>query len=615
MEKLILTYNQVDLDIKSLAQKILTISRVNISTIVAITRGGLYPALKLSQLLGVKDIRTICLESYTGQNAGKIKELFCANIPDCENTLFIDDLWDTGGTINYIKQHFPYAQTSVIYYKSEDVESDKQGYLGDKVNFIGKIIEKERWVEFPWEEEKTLLEIGKENFLKKAELGIQNFNVVPNSEDPEPTKTYIHRGSRRSKSMDINSPYQSYQGFELSTEQKTIIKEIEESWHPLFLLTGKAGAGKSTIVKELLYRNPDWAICSTTGRSALLIGGCTVDKFFAYNRDKDEHFSEYVLQANMNTCGSTVIIDEASMMGKKMFETCYTACIRYGKRMVLVGDWGQASPVKDEWIFNSKLFLQDVYKLKLTEAHRQDAGEFLEALDKVRNGIVDSQVNNLFSSRVFSDISDEELDDKLVIFSTNASVDGYNQQKVHEFSENSGNPIFQLHAKATKVDPLLKYPEEKIAQNIKDSGFADGEDLCLGCKVLITRNNSSGGYVNGDTGVLVSQSERCLEVRLDRNNHNVEVVKETLEIKDAQDRLEMCIVGFPIRCGYAFTVHKCQGLTIPKVFVCLEGIINSREKHGLSYVAFSRVRNIEDLYLSKWSPNAVGCDDITKPYL
>ena len=617
MEKLILTYNQVDLDIKGLAKRIF-LTNSPITTIVAITRGGMYPALKLSQLLGIKDIRTICLESYTGQESGKIQEIFCSDIVDCGLTLFIDDLWDTGGTINYIKERFPNSKTAVIYYKSENVNEDSDELTGNDVDFVGKVIQKGLWVDFPWEEEKTLKEISVENSLKSADLGIKNFreyNEDVNKYYSKPAPSYICRGSKKAKPMDLTAPYKSYQGFELSDEQKSTIKMIEESWHSLFLLTGKAGAGKSTIIKELLHRNPNWAICSTTGRSALLIGGCTVDKFFAYNRDKDCHFSEYLLQENMQTCGSTVIIDEASMMGKKMFETCYTACIRYGKRLVLVGDWGQASPVKDEWIFKSKIFLPDVYKLKLTEDHRQAAGEFLEVLAKVRNGIVDEQVDKLLSSRVFSNITDEELDDKLVIFSTNASVDGYNQQKVHEFSAKSGNPIFQLHARATKINPLLKFPEEKAAQNIKDSCFADGEDLCLGCKVLITRNNSNEGYVNGDTGVLVSQNDQSLQVRLDRNNHNINVSLTTLEIKDAQDKLEMCITGFPIRCGYAFTVHKCQGLTIPKVFVCLDGIIRSKDKHGLSYVAFSRVRNIQDLYLSKWSPNAVGCDDITKPYL
>ena len=153
MEKLILTYNQVDLDIKDLAKRIF-LTNSPITTIVAITRGGMYPALKLSQLLGIKDIRTICLESYTGQESGKIQEIFCSDIVDCGLTLFIDDLWDTGGTINYIKERFPNSKTAVIYYKSENVDEDSDELTGNDVDFVGKVIQKGLWVDFPWEEEK-----------------------------------------------------------------------------------------------------------------------------------------------------------------------------------------------------------------------------------------------------------------------------------------------------------------------------------------------------------------------------------------------------------------------------------------------------------------------------
>ena len=585
MDKLILTYNQVDVAIKDLADSIFS-RKSKISTIVAITRGGMYPALKLSQLLGIKDIRTISLESYSNQNQEDLKELFCADIDDSPTTLFVDDLWDSGKTITYIKNKFPNSKTAVIYYKSDDPESDSFELYNDNIDFIGKVIEKTSWVVFPWEEEKTLFEIQEEKALEKADFGIENFT------DKERL---------------------SYQGFMLSNEQLSIIHQIENGGE-LILLTGKAGAGKSTIIKELLHRNPTWAVCATTGRSALLIGGCTVDKLFAYDRANDRHFDEYLLAANMNSCGNTIIIDEASMAGKKMFEACYTACIRYGKRLVLVGDWGQASPIKDDWIFKSRVFLEDAVKLKLTETHRQNSGEFLEVLDKIRNGIVDNQVNEMLSSRVY-DLNETTHDDKLFIFHTNDDVNGWNREKVHLFAEKNNKEIFQLNAYAKDIAPNLKEPEKKIKFNIESSCFAYEEDLCLGCKVLITRNNSKEGYVNGDTGILVSKSDGHLKVRLDRNNHNVEIGKETLEIKDAQDRLEMKIVGFPIRCGYAFTVHKCQGLTIPKVFVYINGITHSREKHGLCYVALSRVRNLEDLYLSSWDPNAVLCSDIVKPYL
>ena len=610
-EKTFLTYSQVDVGVKDLAD-ILVNEEYKINTIVAITRGGLYPALRLSQLLNIKDIRTICLQSYNGQSSEELKELFCADILDCQNTLFVDDLWDSGKTIRYVREKFPNSLIATIYVKAREEELPN---IMQYLNHYAAEFEKDCWIVFPWEEEKTLYEIKEEEELRTGDVGIKNFedfdedyNIGYN------TNLFYSNEPNQYPPMDIFSEYKSFQGFSLSFEQKKTIKDIEESNKRLILLTGKAGAGKSTIIKELLHRNPTWAICSTTGRSALLINGCTIDKLFAYDRDKDKHFNEHVLRANMNNCGNVIIVDEASMMGQKMFESCYRDCIYFDKRLVLVGDWGQASPVKDDWIFNSRDFKESFLKIKLTEAHRQDSGEFLEVLDKVRNGIVDEQVNNLLSSRVF-DPESIDLDDKLVIFHSNDLVNSYNKSKVHEFAKLNNREIFQLYAKAIKVDDRLKNAQEKINQNLENSCFANGEDLCLGCKVLITRNSSAGGYVNGDTGILVAKSIKELEVRLDRNNHNVHVVKEQIEIKDAQDRLEMIISGFPIRCGYAFTVHKCQGLTIPKVFVYVEGLMRNRERHGLCYVALSRVKNINDLYLSSWNPKVVACDDIVKPYL
>lgn len=605
-DKTILTYLQVDEAIKDLAQLIVS-EDYKIKTIVAVTRGGLYPALKLSQFLDVKDIRTICLQSYNGETSGELQELFCADIPDCQNTLFVDDLWDSGKTIRYIKEKFPNSLVSTIYVKTrgDEIIGIRENYL----TLYAAEFEKDSWIVFPWEEEKSLYELNLEEELRFGDVNIQNFNFEGFASD-----LFYSTEPQQFPPMDPNKPYKSFQGFELSFEQKSIIKNLEERRRRLTLLTGKAGAGKSTIIKELLHRNPKWAICSTTGRSALLINGCTVDKLFAYDREKDKHFNEHILRANMSSCGDTIIIDEASMMGQKMFESCFNDCCAFDKKLILVGDWGQASPVKDDWIFNSKLFLENVRKEKLTEAHRQNSGEFLEVLDKIRNGIVDDQVNRLLNSRVF-DPNEIDLDDKLIIFHSNDMVNSYNKAKVKEFAEANKRNIFQLYSRAIKVTEGLKNAQEKIQQNLENSCLANGEDLCLGCKVLITRNNSSGGYVNGDTGVLVSRSAHMLEVRLDRNNHNVQVEKEKIEIKDAQDKLEMIIEGFPIRCGYAFTVHKCQGLTIPKVFVYIEGLMRTKDKHGLCYVALSRVKNIEDLYLSKWDPNVVACDSIVKPYL
>lgn len=633
VSKEVLTIEQVDNDIKNLAFKIHkeTLNQP-ITCIVAITRGGLYPVSILSQCLDVRDVRTICLQSYNETTQQDISVIYQPDIPDSNQTLFVDDLCDSGKTLQFIKEHYPKSLIAVIYTKDKN-----KNYL---YNFYSKEKKKSSWLVFPWEFP-SLKKSTKafEDFIKAVEgdekWEPRDISILPwestteNSNESAKEEKWTDIGSFKApkyeekirvsrkynpsynESIDIDKDYISNEGFLLTKEQKKVINWIERKRKRLTLLTGKAGAGKSAIIKELLYRNSTWDICSTTGRSALLVGGCTVDRLFAYDRENNTHFSEFVLSTNMRACGKVIIIDEASMMGKKMFETCYTACIRYNKDLVLVGDWGQAAPVKDDWIFNSNIFFKDVQCIKLTEAHRQTNQEFLEVLDKVRRGICDEQVNTLLSSRILPQL-DEDDNSKLVIYSTNAMTSAYNKKKVQKYAEENNQPIVTLISIARNIKEGL--PEEKIQFNLDNSPYANGEEVCLGCKVLITKNNHEAGYVNGDTGVLIAMEEMELIVKLDRTNYKVAVSYESTEIRNAKDEVEMKICGFPIKCGYAFTAHKCQGLTIPKVWVDIEDI-RRLHSHGLCYVALSRVRNLEDLYISNWNPDAIRCDNITKPYL
>lgn len=151
MDKKFLTYEEVDEDIRNISNQIS--QEFKFDTIVAITRGGLYPALKLSQFLNIKDVRTICLESYKKTESKKIKEIFCADIPDSSGVLFVDDLRDSGQTINYVKDKFPWSFIATIYIKTskdENVTSVKH------IDFYSKTINKDEWVVFPWEEKEDI---------------------------------------------------------------------------------------------------------------------------------------------------------------------------------------------------------------------------------------------------------------------------------------------------------------------------------------------------------------------------------------------------------------------------------------------------------------------------
>jgi len=608
----IISYNQITWICNNLAEKIYLdmFDHGGINCIVAVTRGGLFPALVLAQRLGVKDIRTISCSSYRSDNTrGEIQLVSAAAIQNDPRTLIVDDLVDSGATMEFIRSKYDKVTTAVIYTK--DMKRYKSLF-----DYYGEEKDPNTWIVFPWEQE-SIAEEQKQKLIKDIELRktLQEKDAKAREEnkDKERPKIVISDKFRKVNTniIDVNEPYKAHEGFYMTKEQKEVINQIENNRHSLTLLTGKAGAGKSTIVKELLARNPEWTILSTTGRSAIIINGKTIDQFFGYDRDKDIFRSRKQVRDRLDKVGKVIIIDEASMMGLKMFESIYRICCQNNKDIILVGDWGQASPVKDEWVFASQIFLNDVHSIKLTEAHRQSDGPFLEALDKIRRGIVDDQVNSLFRSRVVGPL-DEKDDSKLIIFPTNKQVNSYNQRKVEELAKKTNQEIFTLITQAINIGENI--PDSRVQSVLSNSPFANGDEFCIGCKVLITRNDLTSGYVNGDTGTLVSWDSNVLEILLDRTGETVEICQYIQEVRDALDRLEFKLVGYPVKAGYAFTAHKCQGLTIPKVWVDINGISYMRA-HGLCYVALSRVRHLEDLYLSSWDPKAIVCDDITKPYL
>ena len=406
----------------------------------------------------------------------------------------------------------------------------------------------------------------------------------------------------------------------LSQEQKNAIALIMKTKKDI-ILTGKAGAGKSTIIKFLRYFNPKWAVCSTTGKASVLIDGTTVDRLFCIDRTNGSIWSDSLLKSNMRHCGDVIIIDEASMVGKIMFHPIRKIAATFGKRLVFVGDWGQAAPVKDNWFF--PIDPDEFEFIKLTECWRQNGGEFLECLDKLRVGKQDDQVNQMFSSRVRPTIPKD--DSCLVIFGTNRLADKYNASKIEELlayqrSQGKRGKGFILNSKIK--GGTIRITDKNYDAIMANTPFANGTKFASGCKVLITKNSSSTDgceYCNGDTGYLIG-ARACdgevveLTVLLNRTNLPVTISRKTAEIVDVQGRLMYTYEGFPIKVGYAITAHKCQGMTIPKIWVDIESI-GWMHMHGLVYVALSRVRKLEDLYVSSWYDNLAVVDEIVRPYL
>ena len=448
-------------------------------------------------------------------------------------------------------------------------------------------------------------------------------------------------------------------GFRLTEEQQNAVKVCLGNGSPVSILTGQAGSGKSAITRWLKENNLA-TVCATTGRAAINVGGTTVDSLFCFSRGKWQVFKDKVLERYMQQCHKIVLIDEASMIGDKMGTLLITLAERYDKRLVLVGDWAQASPVKEDWGHCSRLF-DDCSYVRLEECHRQDETEFLEVLNKVRIGVVDEQVNRVLSSKSMPPPSENGW---LRMYATNKMTDTFNQKKLAELCEEEDLVKITLRSKfKDERDPDRKGYEDRTEvfkdKVMDETGFAHKDQFAIGAQVLIVQNQpTEKAYVNGDVGVLIdvefavdvekAKEQDCygepiewrpfcswsslerdekerfgrfllsgasavepirLVVLLDRTGATVTVEPHTANFVNGGGALTHTVRGFPVRLGYAVTIHKAQGMTVDKAWLDMESIRAMPEsgRHGLAYVGLSRVRTLEGLGVGSWAPDVVVC--------
>jgi len=112
--------------------------------ILAITRGGLFPAYFLAKALNIP-VETINLTSYEDQQAGHIKHVtvegFSCEVLEPEKCLLVDDIYDSGQTIRYVQQKYPSIDTACTYARWDD----------HTLTYVGEVLDYETWIDFPWE--------------------------------------------------------------------------------------------------------------------------------------------------------------------------------------------------------------------------------------------------------------------------------------------------------------------------------------------------------------------------------------------------------------------------------------------------------------------------------
>jgi ATP-dependent DNA helicase PIF1 len=383
------------------------------------------------------------------------------------------------------------------------------------------------------------------------------------------------------------------------------------------LITGPAGTGKSFLLKFLKEKlGGRLRVVATTGVAAINVGGSTLHSWAGIGLGEGTA-AELAAMISENPRASSRIrkaeilaIDEVSMLDADLFSRLEEAfrIVRKkpapfgGIQVVFFGDFLQLPPVSTRKEDSRFAFQSPAWKAariavhQLTTVVRQRDAVFVEVLSRVRMGMVDSFVRQILADRVGASDTSPHIE-PVVLECRNVDVDAFNQRRLDA-----------LPGSAVSI-AASDYGESRFTAALDKSCLAPADlRLKIGAQVMLLKNlDIEGGLVNGSLGIVCSIGESS--VCVDFGEAGIcEVQRSRWSFCDGDGQILAYRDQIPLRLAYSITIHKSQGCTLNKARVNLR----SAFAHGQAYVALSRVRSLEGLYIEdiRWesimaSPDAI----------
>lgn len=389
-------------------------------------------------------------------------------------------------------------------------------------------------------------------------------------------------------------------------------------------LTGFAGTGKSYILNKLKeYFKKKLTITSTTGIAAVNVKGQTLHSWAGVGLCRNtvyntvEKIKKRPTQYRQIMNCKILAVDEISMLNIEAFEYINEVLREVrecndpfgGIQVIFIGDFFQLPPVEKEgeirrYCFDSpvwdKLGLKNVV---LKKNYRQNEENFITALAHMRENCLEVEDIELLKTRCV----ENEDSDILHIFSTNEEANRYNFAKFNMIEE----PV------------KLFYTEDGVYRGSKlvTEGFTESESyileifskncraekeiaLKLGARVMLLVNmDFNKGLINGACGVIQGFNQDTISIKFD-NGVVSNIPKHKFEYY-YNERVVAERMQYPLKLAYGITIHKSQGMTLDRLVVDCARIF----ERGQSYVAMSRVKTLEGLYLKNFEPEKVLVDN------
>ena len=398
---------------------------------------------------------------------------------------------------------------------------------------------------------------------------------------------------------------------DFNDEFKAAFDLMENSSDSIFI-TGKAGTGKSTLLKYFKANTKKKiVIVAPTGVAAVNVGGQTIHSFFKFppsiiQKDTIRRLRNSSVIEKLDM----VIIDEVSMVRSDLMDGIdYSLRINRdemkkpfgGVQMVLFGDLFQLCPVVEKeakvllderyaspYFFSAKVFQKFTIKyVELSKIYRQSDSKFVGLLNRLRNKEHTDEDLDLLNERVKKDATTATSDTTIILTTTNSLASAINQERLAKLPGKE----YAYEAVITGKFDESAYPTEMSLRLKKEA------------QIILIKNDPDKQWVNGTLAKIISLSKDLIKV--DINGHTCEVPrvkwqKIEYSYNKEEDKIEEDIVGvfeqYPIKLAWAITIHKSQGQTFDKVVLDLG---HGAFTHGQAYVALSRCTRLEGITLKR----------------
>ena len=434
---------------------------------------------------------------------------------------------------------------------------------------------------------------------------------------------------------------------------KTDVPDIAEAYvlntNEHVFLTGKAGTGKTTLLKKILAKTTkNTVVVAPTGVAAINAGGTTFHAMFHLPTTSfipNNHAVDFNIALNRNELAKhcrfnkehrkvleemeLLIIDEVSMVRSDLLDAV-DFVLQYirrkrvpfgGVQVLMIGDLMQLAPIMrdDSWkvlstYYNSPYFFDaqviqhiELNHFELTKIYRQSDSNFIYLLNNIRNGIIEEDDYYTLEKRYFPNF---EITEKgfITLCTHNKTADSINEEQLIRLNEK----MLIFDAKLTGDFPPSMFP---TLGNLK---------LKVGAQIMFIRNDKGEKreFYNGKIGIFEEiVDDDSIKVFLLYDKKSIIVEREEwenyrYEVNEDTNQIEKKVIGtfqqYPIKLAWAITIHKSQGLTFEKAVIDA----GSAFAAGQVYVALSRCTSLDGIILkSKITQQSLQLDLKVNEYL